>query len=125
TWRWEGRLIPNPIGKVLSTIRKHRVRALLMGGQACILYGAAEFSRDVDLAVQPDERNLERLRRALSELRAEAVYYPPLQKEVLDRGHACHFRVHIPEAPGLRIDVMSKMHGCDAFDTLWARRQRF
>jgi len=51
------------IGKVLSTIRKHRVRALLMGGQACILYGAAEFSRDIDLAVDAGARNLERLRR--------------------------------------------------------------
>jgi hypothetical protein len=28
----------------------NRVRALLMGGQACVSYGAAEFSRDVDLA---------------------------------------------------------------------------
>ena len=41
----------NPILKVLSLIRTHRVRALLMGGQACVFYGAAEFSRDTDLAV--------------------------------------------------------------------------
>jgi hypothetical protein len=27
----------------------HRVHALLMGGQACVFYGAAEFSRDTDL----------------------------------------------------------------------------
>jgi len=50
-------LIPNPIGKVLSIFRKHRIKALLMGGQACIFYGAAEFSRDVDLAVLADNRN--------------------------------------------------------------------
>ena len=36
----------NPILKVLSLIRAHRVYALLMGGQACVFYGAAEFSRD-------------------------------------------------------------------------------
>lgn len=29
-------------------MRVHRVRALLMGGQACVFYGAAEFSRDGD-----------------------------------------------------------------------------
>ena len=34
----------NPILKVLSSMRTHRVRSLLMGGQACALYGAAEFS---------------------------------------------------------------------------------
>jgi hypothetical protein len=27
-------------------MRTHGVEALLMGGQACVLYGAAEFSRD-------------------------------------------------------------------------------
>jgi len=39
-------LIPNPIRKVLSSMRARRVRALLMGGQACVFYGAAEFSLD-------------------------------------------------------------------------------
>jgi hypothetical protein len=43
-------LIPNPILKVLSSIHKSGVRALLMGGQACVFYGAAEFSRDSDFA---------------------------------------------------------------------------
>jgi len=46
TFRSEGRLIPSRIRKVLSTMARHRVRALLMGGQACVFYGAAEFSRD-------------------------------------------------------------------------------
>jgi hypothetical protein len=48
---WEAPLIPSPIRKALSTIRRHRVDHLLMGGQACVLYGAAEFSRDLDLAL--------------------------------------------------------------------------
>ena len=43
-------MIPSPILKALSTIRTRRVDHLLMGGQACVLYGAAEFSRDVDPA---------------------------------------------------------------------------
>ena len=51
-------MIPNPIRRVLSSIREHRVRALLMGGQACVLYGAAEFSRDTDLAILADADNL-------------------------------------------------------------------
>src|ERR1700720_3758947 len=89
-WPWEVRLIPSPIGRVLSTIRKHRVRALLMGGQACILYGAAEFSRDIDLAILASEINLDRLRQALAELQAEEVYYPRLGLDVLEHGHACH-----------------------------------
>lgn len=40
------------------------VRHLLMGGQACVFYGAAEFSRDTDLAILADDENLSRLRDA-------------------------------------------------------------
>ena len=65
TWLWEARLIPNPIRKVLSTMAAHQVRALLMGGQACVFYGAAEFSRDIDLLLRSDADNLERLRHAV------------------------------------------------------------
>jgi hypothetical protein len=56
-------------------IRAHRVRALLMGGQACVLYGAAEFSRDIDLAILTDPDNLARLlsRRYWLELRGRAL----------------------------------------------------
>jgi hypothetical protein len=46
-------------------MREHRVRALLMGGQACISYGAAEFSRDVDLAIVSSLRNIAALRKAI------------------------------------------------------------
>jgi hypothetical protein len=100
------------------------VRALLMGGQACIVYGAAEFSRDVDLAVLASPKNLDRLQKALGQLRGESVFFPSLDREVLLRGHACHFRARVPEANGFRIDVMSVLHGCEPFASLWARRLR-
>ena len=48
----------NPTQTVLSSMRRHGVRCLLMGGQACVFYGAAEFSRDVDFALVADEENL-------------------------------------------------------------------
>ena len=43
---------PNPIVRVLSVFLNHQVKALLIGGQACIFYRAAEFSRDVDYAIE-------------------------------------------------------------------------
>lgn len=80
-------MTPSPIGKVLSIFRKNRVRALLMGGQACILYGAAEFSRDVDVAVLASDRNLKNAHRALEAFRAESVFVPALSRDVLLRAH--------------------------------------
>jgi hypothetical protein len=32
-------------------MRAHHACALLMGGQACVFYGAAEFSRDTDFVI--------------------------------------------------------------------------
>jgi hypothetical protein len=118
----EDLLIPNPIRKVLSSIENHHVRALLMGGQACVLYGAAEFSRDVDLAILADSSNLNRLRKALSDLHAEQIAVPAFDPGFLRRGHAIHFRCMNPEVARMRIDVMSKMRGLDSFSKLWDRR---
>jgi hypothetical protein len=101
------------------------VKALLMGGQACILYGAAEFTRDVDFAVAIAPKNLDRLRAAIDDLEAEPVLFPSLSAAVLRRGHACHFRSHAAGLHGLRIDLMSRMRGVDAFGTLWKRREKF
>jgi hypothetical protein len=115
-------LIPNPIRRVLSSIDAHGVRALLMGGQACVFYGAAEFSRDADFAILASPANLGRLRAALEELRAEVIAVPPFQARYLRRGHAVHFRCRHPGADGLRVDVMTKMRGVDPFPMLWARR---
>ena len=115
-------MIPNPIRKVLSSMRAHRVRALLMGGQACVFYGAAEFSRDTDLAILADAVNLARLPKALHELQAAPIAVPPFALRFLRRGHAIHFRCQHPEALRMRVDVVSKMRGVDSFAKLWRRR---
>jgi hypothetical protein len=115
-------LIPNPIRKVLSSMRAHRVRALLMGGQACVFYGAAEFSRDTDFTIFADEKNLARLRKALADLRAEVIAVPPFELKFLRRGHAVHFRCRHPIALRIRVDIMAKMRGVDSFEKLWKRR---
>lgn len=93
-----------------------------MGGQACVFYGAAEFSRDTDLAILATSENLGRLRRALKDLHAEVIAVPPFAVKYLRKGHAVHFRCHNPEAAGMRVDVMTKMRGVDPFPKLWARR---
>jgi hypothetical protein len=95
---------------------------LLIGGQACIIYGAAEFSRDSDFVVLCDAANLDRLRKALGLLKAVNIYVPPLDQELLEKGHACHFRCLAKGAERLRIDVLGKMRGCGSFDELWPRR---
>jgi hypothetical protein len=99
-----------------------QVRALLMGGQACVFYGAAEFSRDTDLLILADAENLKRLSAALQDLHAECIAVPPFAAEYLERGHAIHFRCHHPDATNMRVDLMCKSRGVDPFPALWERR---
>ena len=95
-----------------------------MGGQACVLYGGAEFSCSTDIALLGSDENLERLRVSLHELGARSIALPPFELEYLLRGHAVHFRCYHPEAMKTRVDVMSLMRGVDPFDKLWERRRR-
>jgi hypothetical protein len=103
-------------------MRQHDLKALLMGGQACVLYGAAEFSRDADFAILASPENLDRLGRAVDALGGEVIAVPPFKADYLRRGHAVHFRCRHPEADGFRIDVMARLRGVDPFEALWSRR---
>jgi hypothetical protein len=103
-------------------MKRHGVRCLLMGGQACVFYGAAEFSRDVDFVLLAEPENLKRLESALEELKAEVIAVPAFDASYLNSGHAVHFRCRAPGVEGLRIDVMTVMRGVDPFPMLWERR---
>jgi len=93
-----------------------------MGGQACVFYGAAQFSKDVDLALLASEENFSRLLRALGELKAKRIAVPPFDPALLARGHAVHFRCQGGDADGLRVDVMTRLRELPDFETLWVRR---
>jgi hypothetical protein len=77
------------------------------------LYGAAEFSRDIDLALLPSPGNLDRVQSALDDLEAEVIAVPPFSPEHLAEGLAVDFRCARPDVAGLRLDVMTRMRGVD------------
>jgi len=87
-----------------------------------VFYGAAEFSRDTDLAILASSENLARLKKAVEDLQAQVIAVPPFEAKYLRKGHAIHFRCHHPEALGMRVDVMTKMRRVDSFPKLWTRR---
>ena len=115
-------MTPNPILEVLSTLSTHQVQYLLMGGQACVFYGGAEFSRDCDMAFLANQENVDRLAEALRALQAVCIAVPPFELTYLERGHAVHFRCAHVEAANMRLDVMSRMRDVAPFAELWQRR---
>ncbi len=90
--------------------------------QACVLYGAAEYSRDLDLAVLATPGAMPTLRAALGALNATVIAVPSFDERYLDRGHAVHFSTPDGSTSPLRVDVMSRMRGVDEFPALWERR---
>ena len=93
-----------------------------MGGQACVFYGAAQFSKDVDFALLAEAENFVRLLAALAELQATCIAVPRFDPALLARGHAVHFRCQHPAAAGLRVDVMTRLRDLADFPVLWERR---
>lgn len=93
-----------------------------MGGQACVFYGATQFSKDIDFLILADESNFTGLHAALAELGAARIAVPPFDPKVLARGHAVHYRCQVAGVEGLRIDVMTKLRGLPDFGLLWNRR---
>lgn len=63
-----------------------------MGGQACVFYGAAQFSKDIDFVLLAAETNFQNLLIALNELGAKRIAVPRFDPAILARGHAVHFR---------------------------------
>ncbi len=101
------------------------MRALLMGGQACVFYGAAQVSKDIDFLILAERENFERLLASLDFLQARRIAIPPFDTVALAKGHAVHFRCQAPVVEGLRIDIMTKLRDLDDFETLWQRRTVF
>lgn len=115
-------MIQNPIYKVLSTFSECEVKSLLIGGQACILYGAAEFSRDTDFVILCNLENIKNIKKALKKLKAIRIYVPSLNIKYLLKGHACHFKCQDGYIKGLRVDILAKLRGCSDFNQMWKRR---
>ena len=101
------------------------VQALLMGGQACVFYGAAQVSKDIDFILLAGQENFTRLHAALAQLQARRIAIPPFDPAALARGHAVHFRCAAPGVEELRVDVMTRLRDLPDFATLWERRTVF
>ncbi len=105
----------------LGSLEKAGVRYLLISGQACVLYGASQFTEDIDLWVRPTASDLKALLRALAAAGATVhKLTPPLNLSRMRRGHGFHFLIR----PDVYIDVMGRPPRVGAFEHAWARARR-
>jgi hypothetical protein len=118
------------IANFFQNLEAHGVAYLLISGQATILYGAATFSEDIDLWIEPSPENIERFRTALRQVRA--TYYkltPPLESNYFTAGYGFHFLIGTEPGAGFFLDVLGRpprsrafreaARGSRRFDTEW------
>lgn len=110
------------IANFFQNLDARRVEQLLISGQAAVLYGAAAFSEDIDLWINPTAENCQRLILALRDCGAR--YYkltPPLTVENLAKGHGFHFT--LGEDEPVFLDVMGRPPRVADFDIAAGRRR--
>jgi hypothetical protein len=90
---------------LFRAFEKYNVRYLLISGQACVLYGASQFTEDIDFWIQPKQQNFRAFLRAMAQMKA-TVYKltPPITQAYIRKGHGFHFKVD----RDWYIDVMGK-----------------
>jgi hypothetical protein len=94
------------IRNFFQSLNEHQVAYLLISGQATVLYGAATFSEDIDLWIEPGAENSRAFLKALASQGAR--YYkltPPFEPAYLARGHGFHF-IFGGESEEVFLDVM-------------------
>ncbi len=95
------------IANFFQSLSDRGVEYLLISGQASVLYGAATFSEDIDLWINPTPENRDRFIAALRDCRARFYKLTPqLTAENLSRGHGFHFVLPGGNESDFFLDVM-------------------
>jgi hypothetical protein len=111
------------IARFFQQLEGYAVEYLLISGQATILYGAATFSEDVDLWLNPAQVQVERFCAALRACGAQ--YYkltPPLTLDNMTRGHGFHYVLPSGQhGAEVYLDVMGRPPRVGSFTSAVAR----
>lgn len=107
--------------EVLRTLERHQVRFVVIGGMAGRSWGSPSITRDIDVAYERTDDNLQRLAAALRDLEArlriagdDDVDLPfQLDAETLRRGLNFTFRTRAGD-----VDVLGQPAGVDGYDEL-------
>jgi hypothetical protein len=103
------------------SLDRERVHYLLISGQACVLYGASQFTEDIDLWIRPTPGDVAGLKRALGSVGARVhKLTPPLRLSFVRRGHGFHFLI----PPDTYLDVMGRPPRVGPFAKAWRRSRR-
>jgi predicted nucleotidyltransferase len=104
------------VQELLRLLQRHRVRYLIVGGEAVILHGYPRLTGDIDIFYDCTPANAARLYRALEEFWGGAVPAVDDAGDLLEPGIIVQFG-----RPPNRIDLLGRL-GSVSFERAWRRR---
>lgn len=104
------------IKDLLRLLHFHKVKYVIVGGEAVIYYGYPRLTGDVDFFYQRVNENVKRLYKALLEFWDEDIPGIQNSEEFTQKGVVVQFGV-----PPNRIDLLNTIDGV-SFDDVWTNR---
>ncbi len=95
---------------MLFLLNNHDVKYLVIGGLAFIFHAKPRYTKDMDLWIKPDRRNIIKANRALEEFSSPVLIMPDDSDQIIQIGVA-------PD----RIDILLNIPGVQ-FDTAWRKK---
>lgn len=114
-------------GRIIGTLDKHDVRFVLIGALAARLHGFPRLTADADITPAGDPPNIEKLAKALRELRAKVYTEAVPEGLKFDCSAAMLSRAemwNLVTSAG-RIDIAFKPAGTDGYDDLASSAEKF
>jgi hypothetical protein len=106
------------VQEFLKLLAAHRVKYVIVGGEAVIYHGYARLTGDVDFFFESSRQNARKLYEALKEFWAGDIPGIKAVDELMEEGVILQFGV-----PPNRIDLMSRISGV-TFREAWENKSR-
>jgi len=100
--------------ELLKLFNKNKVRYCIVGAYAVGIYGAPRYTKDMDLLIEPDIENAERIIKSLAEFGFKSLGLK--ENDFIQKGKT----VQLGYEP-VRIDLITSIDGCN-FQEVWENR---
>jgi len=110
------RIFSKDTREFICLLARHKVRYVIVGGEAVIYHGLVRYTGDIDFFYEPTEANIGRLYEALKEFWNGKI--PGLTKKEELSGKRAVFLFGVPPH---RIDIMNSISGV-SFNEAWKGR---
>ena len=107
------------VKRVLAALEREGVRYVVFGAAALNFHGLARFTEDLDLFIEPDGGNIERLKKALSSVFDDPEIEQISADDLLGDYPAVQY---VPPSGTFHIDILTRLGGAFRYQDLEAVR---